>query len=108
MDALCPILGQGQQEKQISINEAMAAAVQAVTQATLRYGALRGWLQDETARSSLNIQEAIDCVTHTGHNRVAVHIKDCQGAAVGGLVLTADAMVLVLPPSMVRGTLHAS
>ena len=36
----------------------------AAARAALRYGVAQGWILDETARGSVNIQEAVDRVAH--------------------------------------------
>ena len=46
--------------------------------AALRYGVAQGWILDETARGSVNIQEAVDRVTHAGQAAVALHTADPQ------------------------------
>ena len=38
----------------------------AAARAALRYGVAQGWILDETARGSVNIQEAVDRVAHAG------------------------------------------
>ena len=41
--------------------------------AAIRYRVVQGWILDETARGSVNIQEAVDRVTHAGQAAVALH-----------------------------------
>ena len=68
----------------------------AAARAALRYGLAQGWILDETARGSVNIQEAVDRVTHAGQAAVALHTRGRHR------------MVLVLAADMVQGMLHAS
>ena len=45
---------------------ALPAVGHATARAALRYGVAQGWILDETARGSVNIQEAVNRVAHTG------------------------------------------
>ena len=47
--------------------------------AGLRYKVAQGWILDETARGSVNIQEAIERVTHAGQAAVALHTRGRHG-----------------------------
>ena len=68
----------------------------------------QGWILDETARGSVNIQEAVDRVTHAGQAAVALHTRGCHGGPAEGIFVEPSGMVLVLAVDMVRGVLHAS
>ena len=76
--------------------------------AALHYGVAQGWILDETARGSVNIQEAVERVAHTGQGEVALHIRGRHGGPAEGIVVEPSGMVLVLAADMVRGVLHAS
>ena len=76
--------------------------------AVLRYGVAQGWILDGTARGSVNIQEAVDRVTHAGQAAVALHTGGRHGRPAGGIIVEPSGMVLVLAADMVRGVLHAS
>ena len=76
--------------------------------AALRYGLAQGWILDETARGSVNIQEAIDRVTDAGQVAVALHTRGRHGGPAEGIIVEPSGMVLVLAADMVRGVLHAS
>ena len=76
--------------------------------AALRYGVAQGWILDETARGSVNIQEAVDRVTHAGQAAVALHTRGRHGGPAEGSIVEPSGMVLVLAADMVRGVLHAS
>ena len=76
--------------------------------AALRYGVAQGWILDETARRSVNIQEAVDRVTHAGQAAVALHTRGRHGGPAEGIIVEPSGMVLVLAADMVRGVLHAS
>ena len=76
--------------------------------AALRYGLAQGWILDETARGSVNIQEAVDRVTHAGQAAVALHTRGRHGGPAEGIIVEPSGMVLVLAVDMVRGVLHAS
>ena len=47
----------------------LPAVGHAAARAALRYGVEQGWILYETTRGSVNIQEAVDRVTHTGQRR---------------------------------------
>ena len=76
--------------------------------AALPYGVAQGWILDETARGSVNIQEAVDRVAHTGQAEVGLHIRGRHGGPSEGIVVEFSEMVLVLAADMVPGVLHAS
>ena len=76
--------------------------------AALRYGGAQDWILDETARGSVNIQEAVDRVTHAGQAAVALHTRGRQGGPADRIIVEPSGMVLVLAADMVRGVLHAS
>ena len=78
------------------------------TRAALRYGVAQGWILDETARGSVNIQEAVDRVFHAGQAAVALHSRGRHGGPAEGIIVEPSGMVLVLTADMVRGVLHAS
>ena len=80
----------------------------AAARAALHYGVAQGWILDETARGSVNIQEAVDRVAHTGQAEVALHTQSRRGRPAEGIVVEPSGMVLVLAADMVRGVLHAS
>ena len=80
----------------------------AAARAALRYGVAQGWILDETARGSVNIQEAVDRVTHAGQAAVALHTRGRHGGPAEGVIVEPSGMVLVLAADMVRGVLHAS
>ena len=75
--------------------------------AALRYGVAQGWILNETARGSVNIQEAVTLVAHTGQTEVAF-IQGCHGGTAEGIIVEPTGMVLVLAADMVQGVLHAS
>ena len=75
--------------------------------AALRYGVAQGWMLEETARGSVNIQEAVDRVTHAGQAAVALHTRGRHGGPAGKMIVEPSGMVLVLAADMVRGVLHA-
>ena len=87
---------------------ALPAVGHAAARAALRYGVPQGWIQDETTRGSVNIQEAVHRVTHTGQTEVALHSRGHHGRPAKGIVVEPTGMVLVLAADMVRGVLHAS
>ena len=76
--------------------------------AALRYGVAQGWILDETARSSVNIQEAVYRVSHVGQAAVALHTRGRHGESAEGIIVEPSGIVLVLAADMVRGVLHAS
>ena len=80
----------------------------AAARAALRYGMAQGRILDETARGSVNIQEAVDRVAHTGQAEVGLHTQGRHGGPAEGIVVEPSGMVLVLAADMVRGVLHAS
>ena len=80
----------------------------AAARAALRYGVAQGWILDETARGSVNIQEAVDRVTHAGQAAVALHSRGRHGGPAEGIIVEPSGMVLVLAADMVPGVLHAS
>ena len=65
------------------ITEALAGSTamvgHAAACAVLCYGVAQGWILHETTRGSVNIQEAIDRVAHTGQTEVALHTRDRHG-----------------------------
>ena len=80
----------------------------AAARAALRYGVTQGRILDETARGSVNIQEAVDRVTHAGQAAVALHTRGRHGGPAEGIIVDPSGIVLVLAADMVRGVLHAS
>ena len=74
----------------------------------LRYGVAQGWILDETTRGSVNIQEAVDRVAHTGQAEVALHTRGRHGGPAEAIIVEPSGMVLVLAADMVPGVLHAS
>ena len=80
----------------------------AVARAALRYGVAQGCMQDETTRSSVKIQEAVDRVAHRGQTGVALHTRGRHGGLAEGIAMEPTRMVLLLAANMVRGVLHAS
>ena len=76
--------------------------------AALLYGVAQGWILDETAGGSVNIQEAVDRVNHAGQAAVALHTRGRHGGPAEGIIVESSGMVLVLAADMVRGVLHAS
>ena len=76
--------------------------------AALRYGVAQGLFLDETARGSVNIQEAVDRVTHAGQAAVALHTRGRHGGLAEGIIVEPPGMVLVLAADMVRWLLSAS
>ena len=79
----------------------------AAARAALRYGVAQGWILDETARGSVNIQEAVNRVTHAGQAAVALHTRGRHGGPAEGIIVEPSGMVLVLAADIVRGVLHA-
>ena len=75
----------------------------AAARAALRYRVAQGWILDETARGSVNIQEAVDRVAHTDQAEVALHTRGRHGRPAEGIVVEPSGMVLVLAADMVRG-----
>ena len=80
----------------------------AAARAALRYGVAQGWILDETALGSMNIQEAVDRVANGGQAEVALHTRGHHGGLAEGIVVEPSGMVLVLVADIVRGVLHAS
>ena len=80
----------------------------AAARAALRYGVAQGWILDETARGSVNIQEAVDRVVHAGQAAVALHTRGRHGGPAQGIIVEPSGMLLVLAADMVRGVLNAS
>ena len=80
----------------------------AAARAALRYGVAQGWILDETGRGSVNIQEAVDRVTHAGQAAVALHSLGRHGGPAEGIIVESSGMVLVLAAEMVRGVFRAS
>ena len=80
----------------------------AAARAALRYRVAQGWILDETARGSVNINEAVDLVAHKGQTEVALPTRGRHGGPLEGIVLEPTGMVLVLAAEMVGGMLHAS
>ena len=115
---LCPAWKRGhctgegwcpKQQPQLGPDEgALPAVGHAAARAALRYGVAQGWILDATARGSVNIQEAIDRVAHTGQAEVALHTRGRHGGPAEGIIVEPSEMVLVLAADMVRGVLHAS
>ena len=89
-------------------NGALPAVGHAAARAALRYGAAQGWIQDETTRGSVNIQEAVDRVAYAGQTKVALDTRRRHGGPAEGLIMDPTGMVLVLAKDMVRGVLHTS
>ena len=80
----------------------------AATRAALRYRVAQSWILDETTRGSVNIQEAVDGVAHTGQLEVALHTRGRHSGPAEGIVVEPMGMVLVLAADMVQGGLPAS
>ena len=89
-------------------DRALPAGGYAAAHAPLRFGVAQGSNQDETTRSSVNMQEAINRVAHRGRTGVALHTRGRHGRPVEGIVVEPMGMVLVLAAEMVRGVLYAS
>ena len=89
-------------------DRALPAVGHAAASAAPRYGVVQSWTLDETARGSVNIQEAVDRVAHTGQAEVALHTRGRHGGPAEGIVVEPSGMVLVLAADMVRGVLQAS
>ena len=86
----------------------LPAVGHAATRAALRYGVAQGWIQDETTRGSVNTQEAVNRVAHTGQTKVALHTRGRHGGPAEEIMVEPAGMVLVLAADMVPGVLHAS
>ena len=69
--------------------------------AGLRYGVAQGWIVDETACSSVNIQEAVNGVAHTRQTKVPLHTRGRHGGPAEKIVVQPTGMVLVLAADMV-------
>ena len=87
---------------------ALPAVGHAAARSALRYGVVQGLILDVTARGSVNIQEAVDRVAHTGQAEVALHTRGRHGGPAEGIIVEPSGMMLVLAADMVRGVLHAS
>ena len=87
---------------------ALLAVGHTAARAALRYGVAQGWILDETTRGSVNIQEAVDRVAHTGQTEVALHTRGRYGGPADGIISEPTGMLLVLAADMVRGVLQAS
>ena len=116
--ALCPAWRRGrrtrddwcpkQQLRPGPDNGALPAVGHAAARAALRYGPAQGWILDQTTRGSVNIQEAVNRVVHTGQTEVALHTRGRHGGPAEGIVVEPTGMVLVLAADMVRGVLNAA
>ena len=89
-------------------NGALPAVGYAAASAALRYCVAQGWIQDETTRGSMNIQEAVDRVAHTGQTEVAPHTRGRYGRPAGEIIVQPTGMKLVLAVDMTQGVLHAT
>ena len=87
---------------------ALPAVGHSAPRAALRYGVAQGRILHETARGSVNTQETVDRVAHTGQTEVALHTRGSHRGTAEGIVVEPTGMVLVLAADMVRGVLHAS
>ena len=103
-EGLCP----KQQPQPGPDDGALPEVGRAAARAALRYGVAQGWILDETARGSVNIQEAVDRVAHAGQAAVALHTRGRHGGPAEGIIVEPSGMVLVLAADMVRGVLNAS
>ena len=111
MPTLCPAWKRGhcnsegwcpKQHPQPSPDDgALPAVGHAAARAALRYGVVQGWILDETACGSVNIQEAVDRVAHTGQAEVALHTRGRHGGPAEGIIVEPSGMVLVLAADMV-------
>ena len=118
MPALCPAWKRGhciregwcprQHPRPAADDWALPAVGHAAASTALRYGVAQSWILDETTRGSVNIQEPVDLVAHTGQTEVALHTQGRHGGPAEGIVVEPTGMVLVLAADMVRGLLHAS
>ena len=85
IQALCPAWKRGhctgegwyprQHPRPAANNGALPAVGYAAARAPLLYGVAQDWIQDDTTCSSLNIQEAVDRVAHTGQTEVVLHTR---------------------------------
>ena len=89
-------------------NGALPEVGRVAARAALRYGVAQGWILDETARGSVNIQEAVNRVARAGQAAVALHTRGRHGGPAEGIIVEPSGMMLVLAAEMVRGLLHAS
>ena len=87
---------------------ALPAVGHAAAHAALRYEVAQGWILDETARGSVNIQEAVNRVAHTGQAEVALHTRGLHCRPAEEIIVEPSGMVLVLAADMVQGVLRAS
>ena len=97
VSAICPAwkrghcTGEGWWPRQHHQPDADAGALPevkpAAARAALRYGVTQGWILDETARGSVNIQEAVDRVTHAGQAAVALHTRGRHGGPAEGIIV---------------------
>ena len=118
MPTLCPAWKQGhctgegrcpKQHHQPGPDDgALPEVGRAAARDALRYGVAQGWILDETARGSVNMQEAVHRVTHAGQAAVALHTRGRHSGPAEGIIVEPSGMVLVLAADMVRGVLHAS
>ena len=100
----CP----GQRPRPATDDGALPAVGHAAARTAPRYGVAPGWILGETTRGSVNIQEAVDRVAHTGQTKVALHTRRHHGGPAEGILVKPTGMVLVLAADMVRGGLHPS
>ena len=94
--AICPALKRGhctgeawcpkQHPKPCPDDGALPEVKPAAARAALRYGVAQGLILDETARGSVNIQEAVDRVTHAGQAAVALHTRGRHGGPAEGII----------------------
>ena len=87
--ALCPVWKRGHCTRQdwcpkrhprpSPDDGALPAVGHAAARAALRYGVAQGWILVETARGSVNLQEAVDRVAHTGQAEVALPPRTGRG-----------------------------
>ena len=85
MPALCPAWKRGhctgedwfpkRQPRPGPDDGALSEVGHAAACAALRYGVAQGLILDETARGSLNMQEAVNQVAHTGPAEVALYTR---------------------------------
>ena len=116
--AVCPAWKRGhctregwcskQQPRPGSDDGALPAVGHTAARAPLRYGVAQGWILDETTRGSVQIQEIVNRVAHTGQAEVALHTRGRHGRPAEGIAVRPTGMVLVVAAGMVRGVLHAS
>ena len=116
--ALCPAWKRGlcngggwcprQHPRPAASNRALHALGHAAARAALRYCVATGLIQDETTHGSVNIQETVDGVAHTGQTAVTLQTRSRHGIPAKGNVVQPTGIVLVLAADMVPGVLHAS